>query len=390
MRPSGIRLSSVISFYDKTVERYASKKPRTLKVRDAVEFCTQNGGKITEKQLITSARYLQRELPVRLALSLRDFQNLPYIVGVNPHINKVYQTFWETFVELTTLWEKPLTTLQEEKEYTECIARVLRKNQNAISEVSPGIAEVRMLPNSTRIDFAYLDRFLTGFITDRLARRTLASFHQALHNSYWSNTHDPDWVGCFNKRLSAAKLCESCFQVVAQIGRQIYGRAPKLKVLGDIDSTFTSVPILMENVLYEIFKNSLRAVHEHHQAQGCPADGALPDVVVKICAGTEMTIIVSDRGGGIPTPIQDAVWSFGFSTHQPESFDVSEYRVNFRSGQETDERLQFAGLGFGLPMSRTFVRYLGGEVLAHSLAGYGCDVYIHCADPMLGYIARGG
>lgn len=39
-------------------------------------------------------------------------------------------------------------------------------------------------------------------------------------------------------------------------------------------------PILLENVLYELFKNSLRAVHEFH-APGA----ALPDVVVKICAG---------------------------------------------------------------------------------------------------------
>jgi len=35
-----------------------------------------------------------------------------------------------------------------------------------------------------------------------------------------------------------------------------------------------------------------------------------------------------------------------------------------------------AGLGFGLPVSRLYAKYFGGDVEIQSMEGYGCDVYI--------------
>jgi len=360
---------AVVSFYDQTVENFAKKTARALPVRTAFELARN----LNERSLLTSAQFLARELPVRLAWTLRDFQALPYIVGVNPHIMRLFVDYSDTFQALSAPeLQRPITTLGDEVRWTTRVNALLRRNQNAISTLSAGIAEARMLPATASVYFEFLDRFIEQFIYQRLARRTMAAFHQALHQQFHQKEARKEWLGCFHLRCSPATVVRGCFDDVARLALGVYGRAPKLTIIGDTEATFTFYPILLENVLYELFKNSLRAVHEHHAP-----DASLPDVVVKICAGEEMTIIVSDRGGGVPPELLNDVWGYGFSTHTPSEFDVENYKVNFRSGEETDQTLQFAGWGFGLPMSRAFIQYFGGQVLLNSLPGYGTDVYIH-------------
>eukprot|EP00667_Euglena_gracilis_P015273 EG_transcript_15887 len=377
MLPRGCRARAlprrpIMSFYDNTVEKFARQTARSLPIRSAFELAQG----LDEAKLIQSAQFIARELPLRLAWTLRDFQALPFIVGVNPHITKLYADFSETFLALSSPeMQAPIVTIEDEKRWTTRLNTLLKKNQNAISTLSAGIAEVRMLPETASVYFDYLNSFIEQFIHQRLARRTMAAFHTSLHQQFFDKKgpgQGSDWFGCFHTKCSPAKVVQQCFDDVARIGHGVYGRSPKLTVIGDTTATFTFYPILLENVLYELFKNSLRAVHEFH-APGA----ALPDVVVKICAGEEMTIIISDRGGGVPQELLKDIWSYGFSTHTPSEFDRENYKVNFRSGEETDQTLQFAGYGFGLPMARAFIHYLGGQVLLSSLPGYGTDVYVH-------------
>ncbi|KXZ53307.1 hypothetical protein GPECTOR_7g1201 [Gonium pectorale] len=39
-------------------------------------------------------------------------------------------------------------------------------------------------------------------------------------------------------------------------------------------------------------------------------------------------------------------------------------------------RFQMAGLGFGLPLSRVYARYFGGDLKLQSVPGYGVDAYL--------------
>ena len=43
---------------------------------------------------------LKQELPIRLAQRLMDFQMLPFLIGSNPHLRKVYGLYAEAFTTL--------------------------------------------------------------------------------------------------------------------------------------------------------------------------------------------------------------------------------------------------------------------------------------------------
>jgi pyruvate dehydrogenase kinase 2/3/4 len=43
----------------------------------------------------------------------------------------------------------------------------------------------------------------------------------------------------------------------------------------------------------------------------------------------------------------------------------------------TSRQTPLAGLGYGLPLSRLFARYFGGDLQLISMEGYGTDAFLH-------------
>jgi hypothetical protein len=82
------------SFYQNDeLESYANRPSKRVTIRQLTVF----GRSLTQEKLIKSANYLRQELPVRLAHRIVDFQRLPFIVGTNPHIERVYSLYWQAF-----------------------------------------------------------------------------------------------------------------------------------------------------------------------------------------------------------------------------------------------------------------------------------------------------
>ncbi|KAJ1565481.1 hypothetical protein HK405_012253 [Cladochytrium tenue] len=82
------------------------------------------------------------------------------------------------------------------------------------------------------------------------------------------------------------------------------------------DVVFTYVPSHLHHVLFELAKNSLRAVVERYSV--ADAHGHLPSpppVRIVVAAGNEdITVRVSDLGGGIPRSAMPLVWSYFYSS----------------------------------------------------------------------------
>lgn len=81
------------------------------------------------------------------------------------------------------------------------------------------------------------------------------------------------------------------------------------------------VPSHLYHILFELFKNSMRAVMETHQDD---CDGAVPPVKVTIVKGKEdISVKISDVGGGIPRSQCDQLFKYMYSTApQPSKSDM--------------------------------------------------------------------
>ena len=138
--------------------------------------------------------------------------------------------------------------------------------------------------------------------------------------------------------------------------------------------------------------------------------GPLPPIVVRICdaPGKAATLRISDQGGGIPEEQQEAVWRYGFTTaageetttaisssssssSSPSSASSSSTTMMMdammaeggggdstllQNSPSSSSRWRMGGLGFGLPLSRLYARYFGGDLRLVSMPGYGVDAFL--------------
>jgi pyruvate dehydrogenase kinase 2/3/4 len=86
----------------------------------------------------------------------------------------------------------------------------------------------------------------------------------------------------------------------------------------------------------------------------------------------DIVIKIADEGGGICRSQVDKIWSYLFTTADP-----SVQKNLIADGDDHCNNNPIAGLGYGLPISRSYCRYFGGDLDLVSMEGYGTDAYVH-------------
>ena len=104
-----------------------------------------------------------------------------------------------------------------------------------------------------------------------------------------------------------------------------------------------------------------------------------------VCKGKEdVTIRISDRGGGIPRSLRDHIFEYLYTTAPnpilTNSAEIQDVHSLMGGGGMTGmSSAPLAGLGYGLPLSRLYARYFAGDLQIYSAEGWGTDavIYLH-------------
>ncbi|RRT65910.1 hypothetical protein B296_00026476 [Ensete ventricosum] len=119
------------------------------------------------------------------------------------------------------------------------------------------------------------------------------------------------------------------------------------------------VPSHLHLMVFELVKNSLRAVQERFM----DSDKDVPPVRIIVADGIEdVTIKISDEGGGIARSGLPKIFTYLYSTAK-NPLDENYEGVS--------DGVTMAGYGYGLPISRLYARYFGGDLQIISMEGYG-------------------
>lgn len=70
----------------------------------------------------------------------------------------------------------------------------------------------------------------------------------------------------------------------------------------------------------------------------------------------------------------ERVWTYLFTTAKLSASQLLEAEERSAHCNRPDP---IAGFGYGLPLSRLYARYWGGELSLTSMEGYGTDAYLH-------------
>ncbi|KAI8617071.1 mitochondrial branched-chain alpha-ketoacid dehydrogenase kinase-domain-containing protein [Chytriomyces sp. MP71] len=223
-----------------------------------------------------------------------------------------------------------------------------------------------------------LQSFLDRFYMSRIGIRMLIGQHVALTKaSLGKLTKQEDYVGIVCTNTSIKDVVNQAYNNALNVLQSASGvlNPPEIKlVIGNSgfhatrkdDVHFNYVPSHLHHCLFELFKNSLRATVEKH---GLDMDGDYPPIKVVVAEGNEdITIKVSDEGGGIRRSDLPLIWTYMYTTAPKQDLEETLY---------SDFKAPMAGFGYGLPLSRLYSRYWGGDLKVISMEGFGTDAYLH-------------
>jgi pyruvate dehydrogenase kinase 2/3/4 len=177
-----------------------------------------------------------------------------------------------------------------------------------------------------------------------------------------------DYVGIICTRTNVQALAQEAIDNARFICEDYYGLfdAPQVHLICRPDLEFMYVPGHLSHICFEVLKNALRAVVEKHG----PAADQFPPIRMLIAEGDEdITIKIADEGGGIARSVIPRIWTYMYTTAESQDLDPDFNKSDFKA--------PMAGFGYGLPLSRLYARYFGGDLRLESVDGHGTDVYMN-------------
>jgi len=363
--------------------------------------------------LIQIANFLRREIPVRLAHRIQDLSSIPLLRDMES-TKAVKQIYVDSLLRLSLV--PPITTPEQEEEYAAELDKLYEKHSSVLIQMAKGAYELRKKTREEgkevlngkqqqtnrqsssaaggSNEFEQMQQyhsFLDTFYMSRIGIRVLAGQYLALRQQQLHSDPADDnneYINIICKSTSPHQIVLQAAEDATWMCQRRFGDAPDVIVNGNLDLHFPYVPTHLHYILLELIKNAMRATMEKHcgnddgdEVYHVDADVDVPPVHVVIADSLEnedVAIKISDEGGGIPRSNMKHIWSYLFTTASPS---IQEKLVAFGDdgGASQDHSIQspLAGLGYGLPISRSYARYFGGDLSIMSMEGYGTDCFLH-------------
>uniref|UniRef100_A0A5B6ZPN8 Protein-serine/threonine kinase n=1 Tax=Davidia involucrata TaxID=16924 RepID=A0A5B6ZPN8_DAVIN len=264
------------------VHRWSAMKQTGVSLRYMMEF----GSRPTERNLLISAQFLHKELPIRIARRAIELESLPYGLSEKPAVLKVRDWYLDSFRDLRTFPE--IRETNDELDFTQMIKMIKVRHNNVVPMMALGVQQLKKGLNP-KMDYDYLDeihQFLDRFYMSRIGIRMLIGQHVALHDP----NPPPDCVGYIHTKMSPMEVARNASEDARSICLREYGSTPDINIYGDTNFTFPYVPTHLHLMVFELVKNSLRAVQERFMDSDkvappiriIVADG-IEDVTIKAC-----------------------------------------------------------------------------------------------------------
>ncbi|XP_052518985.1 pyruvate dehydrogenase kinase, isozyme 3 isoform X2 [Budorcas taxicolor] len=307
----------------KQIERYSRFSPSPLSIKQFLDFGRDNA---CEK---TSYMFLRKELPVRLANTMREVNLLPENLLNRPSVGLVQSWYMQSFLELLEYENKSPEDPQVLDNFLQVLIKVRNRHNDVVPTMAQGVIEYKEKFGFDPFISSNIQYFLDRFYTNRISFRMLINQHTLLFGDDTNPAH-PKHIGSIDPTCNVADVVKDAYETAKMLCEQYYLVAPELEVeefnakAPNKPIQVVYVPSHLFHMLFELFKNSMRATVELYE----------------------------DRKEGYPA-VKTLV------TLGKEDLSIK------------------AGFGYGLPISRLYARYFQGDLKLYSMEGVGTDAVIY-------------
>lgn len=355
-----------------------------------------------DERLKQAALFSKKELPIRLAKMIKELESLPYGLSETNTMLKLRQLYVSSFNEIVLY---PSTEIEQDYIlFIKLLQRILKNHRYVLPMTAMGLLEMkRANPSLSDLSAScpFLGQFLNKFFQSRITIRLLMT------HLVCCLTNKKGYTGQIQHNCDFDMIFKATAADVTKLCIHNYGRAPAIEVRNKLFKQFTYIPGHIHVILFELLKNSCRAVCEFHKDSK-----SLPPIQVIIVGGErDVAIKIQDEGGGIKLDEINKIWLYTYSSAHvvEESWDdkklvnalknsLAWYKLpghlEITNGvfqgmpDESEDELNddftgrvidapMAGFGYGLPIAQLYASFFGGTLDLKSAHGHGMDTYIY-------------
>ena len=295
-----------------------------------------------------------------------------------PSVQAVKDIYISSF--LTLIKEPPIETAVHETLFARKLELLYERHSSVLLQMAKGAYELRAAVRKGElqsggevgaVDFEHMSEchaFLDRFYMSRIGIRVLAGQYLALRQPPLDG-----YIGLICQNTSPYEIVQHAVNDATYMCDRKYFHSPEVIIKGRLDLTFAYIPTHLHYILLELLKNAMRSTVEHHGVD----KAEWPPIEVIIADGSsneDVVIKIADEGGGIPRSNMEKIWSYLFTTADPS---IQHGLVELSSEVDHSVEAPLAGLGYGLPISRSYAKYFGGDLSIMSMEGYGTDAFVH-------------
>lgn len=342
----------------KYIEHFSKFSPSPLSMKQFLDFGSSNA---CEK---TSFTFLRQELPVRLANIMKEINLLPDRVLGTPSVQLVQSWYVQSLLDIMEFLDKDPEDQRTLSQFTEALVTIRNRHNDVVPTMAQGVLEYKDTYGDDPVSNQNIQYFLDRFYLSRISIRMLINQHTLIFDGSTNPAH-PKHIGSIDPNCNVSDVVKDAYDMAKLLCDKYYMASPDLEIQ-EINATNATQPIHMVYVpshlyhmLFELFKNAMRATVESHESSL-----TLPPIKIMVALGEEdLSIKMSDRGGGVPLRKIERLFSYMYSTAP--------------TPQPGTGGTPLAGFGYGLPISRLYAKYFQGDLQLFSMEGFGTDAVIY-------------
>ncbi|NWU86428.1 PDK2 kinase, partial [Onychorhynchus coronatus] len=366
------------------IEHFSKFSPSPLSMKQFLDFGSSNA---CEK---TSFAFLRQELPVRLSNIMKEINLLPDRVLRTPSVQLVQSWYVQSLLDIMAFLDRDPEDQATLGQFTDALVTIRNRHNDVVPTMAQGVIEYKEAYGDDPVSNQNIQYFLDRFYLSRISIRMLINQHTLLFDGSTNPAH-PKHIGSIDPHCNVANVVRDAYNMAKLLCDKYYMASPDLEI-EEVNATNSQQPVSivyvpshLYHMLFELFKNAMRATVESHESSP-----RLPAVKVMVALGQEDLSIrvrdhqlhpgegggqeqgchppcgvsqMSDRGMGVPLRKIERLFSYMYSTAPTPQMGTGGTPL--------------AGFGYGLPISRLYAKYFQGDLQLFSMEGFGTDAVIY-------------
>lgn len=189
------------------IEYYSRFSPSPLSIKQFLDFGRNNA---CEK---TSYMFLRKELPVRLANTMREVNLLPDKLLSRPSVRLVQKWYMQSFVELLDYENRKPEDGQALNDFLELLIEIRNRHNDVVPTMAQGVIEYKEKFGFDPFISSNIQYFLDRFYTNRISFRMLINQHTLLFGDDTNPAH-PKHIGSIDPTCSVAEVVSGEFEIL--------------------------------------------------------------------------------------------------------------------------------------------------------------------------------